>query len=921
MPTENGDVTEHTSLLSHLTHPLRKPNGDVLYHDERPWVRWPATAAHLTYATLASNYVNVLLVFVPLGIIAGALHWSPTWIFVLNFLAIIPLASLLSFATEELSVKLGQTLGGLLNATFGNAVELIISIVALKNGEIRIVQSSMLGSILSNILLVLGCCFFAGGIKYHEQHFNETVASTMSSLMAVASACLIIPATLYGVMDRSTHAAGKDEADGNILVLSHGTAVIMLFLYILYLYFQLKTHASLFDEEENTDEGHRKPPEEAKVLGPWAAGVALVVITIAVAVCAEFLVDSIDSIVQTAHISKTFIGLILLPIVGNAAEHVTAIVVSVKDKMDLAIGVAIGSSMQIALLVTPFLVILGWIIGQPMTLHFETFETVVFFLSVLVVNYLIQDGKSNYLEGAMLIGTYAIIALAFYVYPDNAVSKGHKPSISVKSALLALLIIASISYFSLRSRDDSVKPVWSSTQSQTAIGVPSIRTQIDFWRSFQALLSLSKPDCPSPVRNGTAGAVGFEATKELSRPDITFMPDEDVELMRAAHVYFVDSIKANAPKLSYAPGTRGVVTTAGGAYLPVLVISLRMLRRTGSTLPVEVFLSSTSEYEGRVCRDILPSLNARCLIISDILDAVPGSVTIAHYQLKPFAMLFSSFEEILFLDADSFPIHDPEELFTSEPFISHGMVLWPDFWISTASPLYYNISGQPVPPVSRRQSSETGEIVVSKKSHHQSLLLAAYYNYYGPSHFYILQSQGAPGEGDKETFAAAADALNETYYATSERVRPIGAPKEDGGTKGSAMVQYDPREDYNLTKQGLWRVKDLSVAESPRAFFIHANFPKFNPSTIFHEGGPTKDPNGNDRRAWTVPSETIEALGMDLEMHFWEEIKWTGCELEHAFRSWNERHDICSQVTKYWNSVFGTAGRRSLVHHEASKMR
>ena len=498
---------------------------------------------------------------------------------------------------------------------------------------------------------------------------------------------------------------------------------------------------------------------------------------------------------------------------------------------------------------------------------------------------------------------------------------GHKPSISIKSALLALLIITSVFYFSLQSRNDPVKPVGSSTETQPGIGVPNLRTQIEFWRSFQALLSQSKPDCPSPVRNGTAEAVGFEPTKEISRLDITSMPDEDVELMRAAHIYFVDSIKANAPKLSYASGTRGVVTTAGGAYLPVLVISLRMLRRTGSTLPVEVFLASSSEYEGHVCRNILPSLNARCLIISDILDAVPGSVTITHYQLKPFAMLFSSFEEILFLDADSFPIHDPEELFTSEPFISHGMVLWPDFWISTASPLYYNISGQAIPPVSKRQSSETGEIVVSKKSHHQSLLLASYYNYYGPSHYYVLQSQGAPGEGDKETFAAAADALNETYYATSEKVRPIGAPKEDGGIAGSAMVQFDAREDYNLTKQGLWRVKDPSVAKSPRAFFIHANFPKFNPSTIFHDGGPTKDANGNNRRAWTVPSETIEALGMDLEMHFWEEIKWTGCELEHAFRSWQGREDICSQVTKYWNDVFGTPGRRSLAHYEASNKR
>ena len=259
--------------------------------------------------------------------------------------------------------------------------------MALKNGEIRIVQSSMLGSILSNILLVLGCCFLAGGIRYPQQRFNETVASTMSSLMAVSSASLIIPATLYAAMRGS---AASDEKEDNVLILSHGTAIILLIIYMLYLVFQLKTHTQLFDEEEPADgEGDQKQ-QEPEILGPWAAAVALIAVTICVAVCAEYLVDSIDSIVATAHISKTFIGLILLPIVGNAAEHVTAVVVALKDKMDLAIGVAIGSSMQIALLVTPFLVILGWIIGQPMTLHFETFETVVFFLSVLITNYLIQ---------------------------------------------------------------------------------------------------------------------------------------------------------------------------------------------------------------------------------------------------------------------------------------------------------------------------------------------------------------------------------------------------------------------------------------------------------------------------------------------------------------------------------------------------
>ncbi|KKY25867.1 putative vacuolar calcium ion transporter h(+) exchanger [Diplodia seriata] len=411
----NGDAlpTERSALLSNAgsIHQANGHHQKVWGEDDgRSYVRVPLHIAYTIWMMLSSNYVNVLLVFVPLGIIAGALDWSPTAVFVLNFVAIIPLAALLSFATEELSAKLGQTIGGLMNATFGNAVELIVSIVALKNGEIRIVQSSMLGSILSNILLVLGCCFLAGGINHREQRFNETVASTMSSLMAVASASLIIPATLYAALQSS-----KSKSEDHILILSHGTAVILLILYIMYLYFQLKSHSDFFDAEAQEDD----EPEE-HILGPVAAGVSLLVVTVIVAICAEYLVDSIDSIVQTAHISKTFIGLVLLPIVGNAAEHVTAVVVAYKDKMDLAINVAIGSSMQIALFVTPFMVLLGWIMDKPMTLHFQTFETVVFFLSVLVVNYLIQDGKSNYLEGAMCIGTYIIIALAFFVYPDDA---------------------------------------------------------------------------------------------------------------------------------------------------------------------------------------------------------------------------------------------------------------------------------------------------------------------------------------------------------------------------------------------------------------------------------------------------------------------------------------------------------------------
>ncbi len=224
--------------------------------------------------------------------------------------------------------------------------------------------------------------------------------------MAVSTASLIIPATLYAVMRQSNADVDKDA---NIELLSHGTAIILLILYILYLIFQLKTHSKFFDEEENVaenggldgDTANEPEEKEEPILSPWAAAVALVIITVGVAICAEYLVDSIDSIVETAHISRTFIGLILLPIVGNAAEHVTACVVAWKNKMDLAIGVAIGSSMQIALLVTPFLVILGWIIGQPMTLHFETFETVVFFLSVLITNYLIAVSAPYFVHSTL----------------------------------------------------------------------------------------------------------------------------------------------------------------------------------------------------------------------------------------------------------------------------------------------------------------------------------------------------------------------------------------------------------------------------------------------------------------------------------------------------------------------------------------
>lgn len=237
----------------------------------------------------------------------------------------------------------------------------------------------MLGSILSNLLLVLGMCFFLGGLtnmtdargRGSEQIFASGTAQTACSLMTLSTASMVIPATLAMVIESGPNPRSAKES---ILILSRGTSIILLLLYVLYLYFQLRTHKNLFNPEvpDDEEEGEGEGEQEEASMSAWSAAAVLVGVTLIISICADYLVDSIDAIVATGAISKNFIGLILIPIVGNAAEHVTACVVAVRNKMDLAMGVAVGSSVQIALLVTPFLVLLGWAMGKNMDLQFET---------------------------------------------------------------------------------------------------------------------------------------------------------------------------------------------------------------------------------------------------------------------------------------------------------------------------------------------------------------------------------------------------------------------------------------------------------------------------------------------------------------------------------------------------------------------
>lgn len=368
---------------------------------------------------LFGSWANILLLFVPLSIASHHLQWDAALRFTFSFMAIIPLAKLLGEATDQLSVKLGQTLSGLLNASFGNAVEIIIGIAALLNGELRLVQTSMLGSILSNILLVLGCSFLAGGFYHTEGSFNLTGAQASASLMTLSCITLVIPAAYASTTKSGLSELPCDIPDDKggcpspgLLAISRGTAMLLLFVYCAYIVFQLYTHPQFFrltspdeDEEEETC-GH---------MNMMAASLSLLMATIVTAFCAEYLVASIEETAQRYHIPKAFIGVILLPIVGNAAEHVTSVWMALKNKYELTISICVGSSIQISALVIPLLVIVGWIVGQPLTLHFKNFETILLFVSVLLVSLLIMDGKTNYMEGLMLTTLYLVIALAFWV--------------------------------------------------------------------------------------------------------------------------------------------------------------------------------------------------------------------------------------------------------------------------------------------------------------------------------------------------------------------------------------------------------------------------------------------------------------------------------------------------------------------------
>lgn len=451
-----------------------------------------------------ATVLNLFLVFVPVPIIGEYLHWSANVIFFTSCLAIIPLAGLMGKATEHLADRVGEGIGGLLNATFGNACELIIALAALRAGLIDVVKASITGSIIGNILLVLGASMLAGGLKYQKQSFNRTAATTSATLLALAAISLTVPSVFhFSVLAPHTHSithvhggvpetgekfanplietpgehvhptgeadehknegtqtgtsnsgTGGDHGSGTSMQsiekqnppteshhssltnnplhqphteaecktiqqsahvsetkLALAISIVQMIVYFLSLLFSLKTHKQLYVRESDD--------ESAEAIGVSGWGVKtsvsiLLVCTVLVAILSEYMVHAVEATAHTMHMTQLFIGVILVAIIGNAAEHSTAILMAMKDKMDLALNIALGSGAQIALFVAPVIVFASFIMGKPMDLCFSHFEILAIVVSVIILQYVATDGECNWLEGVQLLAVYTILGFAFF---------------------------------------------------------------------------------------------------------------------------------------------------------------------------------------------------------------------------------------------------------------------------------------------------------------------------------------------------------------------------------------------------------------------------------------------------------------------------------------------------------------------------
>jgi Ca2+:H+ antiporter len=351
---------------------------------------------------MASKLLSALFLFVPLSVWLGLTGASAPVVFFVSCVAVIPLAGLMGRGTEQLTRHVGPGLGGLISSSFGNAAELILAFIALREGHVDVVKASLTGSIIGNMLLVLGLAMLLGGWKHKELRFSRAAAESNSSMMFLAVVALVIPA-IYARVSQHQHPE-------HIESLSLDISAILMLTYAASLVFSLRSHRYLFRPEVEPVESHDEG-------APWSVGRAvgtLVIAAVLVAVVAEFLVGAVESAGQALGLGDVFMGVVVLALVGNAAENSTAVQVAMRNQMDLALAIAVGSSMQIAIFVAPLLVFAGHLMGQPLGLEFSVLEVAAVMLSVVTMTLLIRDGRTNWFEGLQLLAVYAILAMAFY---------------------------------------------------------------------------------------------------------------------------------------------------------------------------------------------------------------------------------------------------------------------------------------------------------------------------------------------------------------------------------------------------------------------------------------------------------------------------------------------------------------------------
>jgi Ca2+:H+ antiporter len=354
-----------------------------------------------------SSMLYLLLIFTPISIVLEFVHADHIVIFVIASIALIPLAKLIGDSTEHLSLHYGPTLGSLLNVTFGNAAEIIIAIVAINAGLIDLVKASITGAILGNILLIFGLSIMVGGFRYKEQFFGQESVGLQSSMLFLAIVGLAVPTILANTLN---------VEGANVQILSDILAILLLAVYVGGIIFTFFTHKHLFYTEAHT-EIHKKNPEEEHSTIVWSKKKSFLYLGLSMAgviAVSEILVGSVESTAEQFGFGELFVGAIIIGIVGNAAEHSSAIVLARKGKIELSIGIAAGSGTQIALFVVPILVLAGVIMNQQFSLVFTLFELAAIFLAALILNLIARDGKSNWFEGIMLIFVYVIIAIGFY---------------------------------------------------------------------------------------------------------------------------------------------------------------------------------------------------------------------------------------------------------------------------------------------------------------------------------------------------------------------------------------------------------------------------------------------------------------------------------------------------------------------------